>query len=852
MRSLFPPLMLAALALSVPAAAQDDPAAGIPLDLARSRAAMVRDVRYALALRVPASRTERVTGRMLVSVALERVSAPLVLDFAAPPESVQSVMVNGSTASHRLVNDHIVIDAAALRPGGNQVAIEFVAGDASLNRGDDFLYSLFVPARAHRAIPCFDQPDIKARVSLTLDIPAGWQAVANGAELSREDSGGRTTIRFAETQPLSTYVMAFAAGVMQVETATRGTRTFRMFHRENDAAKVARNRDAIFDLHAASIDWLETYTGVPYPWGKFDFFLVPAFQFGGMEHPGAIFYNAPGMLLDESATQAQTLGRASLIAHETAHMWFGDLVTMRWFDDVWTKEVYANFFAAKIVNPSFPAINHQLRFLLQHYPGAYEIDRTDGTHPIRQELSNLDEAGTLYGNIIYLKAPVVMRQLELLVGEETFRRGMREYIRRFSFGNATWPELIQILDGLVDTDLAAWSQVWVEREGRPTIRAIVTKDAGGAVASLTLEQTDPRGRGLVWPQLLHVVVATGSETKTIPVRMSSARADVPEARGLRDVRYVLPTGGGLAYGNVELDPDSRAALLATLPDIIDTVTRGAALVTLGEELVDRRVTPAQWMEMALRALPRETDEQLLQRLASTTTSVFWRRLSPAERDGQQLAVERVFRDGLNAAPTRTAKAVWFASLVEVARTGDTLAWLTRVWKRDEKIEGLPLAEPDETNLAFELALRGVDGWPAILDGQQARLTNPDRAARFAFVRPALDADPVIRDGVFAALAKPENRAREPWVLDVLNYLHHPLRGSRSERYVGPSLDMLEEIRRTGDIFFPKRWMDVTLAWHRSPVVASTVRGFLAAHPDYPVRLKRIILQSADEVLREGR
>ena len=176
-------LMLAALALAAPVAAQDEPGAGIPLDLARARAAMVRDVRYALALRIPALRTERVTGRMQVRVQIERVSGPLVLDFAAPPESIRRVVANGSTTSHRLANDHIVIEAAALRAGPNEVAIEFVAGDASLNRGDDFLYSLFVPARAHRAIPCFDQPDLKARVSLTLDIPAPWQAVANGAEL---------------------------------------------------------------------------------------------------------------------------------------------------------------------------------------------------------------------------------------------------------------------------------------------------------------------------------------------------------------------------------------------------------------------------------------------------------------------------------------------------------------------------------------------------------------------------------------------------------------------------------------------------------------------------------------------
>ena len=159
---------------------------------------------------------------------------------------------------------------------------------------------------------------------------------------------------FAETQPLPTYLFAFAAGKFSIETAERNGRTFRMFHRETDAAKVARNRDAIFDLHARALAWLEDYTAFPTRSASSTSSLIPSFQFGGMEHPGAIFYNACGLMLDESATQNQLLGRASVIAHETAHMWFGDLVTMSWFNDVWMKEVFANFMAAKIVNPSFP------------------------------------------------------------------------------------------------------------------------------------------------------------------------------------------------------------------------------------------------------------------------------------------------------------------------------------------------------------------------------------------------------------------------------------------------------------------------------------------------------------------
>src|SRR5262245_23629537 len=152
-------------------------------------------------------------------------------------------------------------------------------------------------------------------------------------------------------------------------------------------------------------------------------------------------------MLDESATQNQLLERASVIAHETSHMWFGDLVTMKWFNDVWMKEVFANFMAAKIVNPSFPTINHELRFLFQNYPAAYEVDRTEGANPIRQELANLNDAGSLYGAIIYQKAPIVMRQLERLVGPAAFQDGLREYLKGHSLGNANWSDILTVFVG---------------------------------------------------------------------------------------------------------------------------------------------------------------------------------------------------------------------------------------------------------------------------------------------------------------------------------------------------------------------------------------------------------------------
>ncbi len=353
------------------------PGRGISETLAQERAAVIRALRYDLSFIVPTDVGEPVQGRATVRFTL---AAPhrVVFDFAQPPDRIRTVMSGGAAVEPQFQDGHLVIPADVTKAGENEIVIEFVAGNEPFNRDREFLYTLFVPARAHRAFPCFDQPDLKARYTLSLDVPAGWETIANSPVTATESDARRTRVRFAETPPIPTYLFSFVTGRFSVETARRNGREFRMLHRETDAAKVARNRDAIFDLHAAALAWLEDYTAIPYPFAKFDFVAVPSFQFGGMEHPGAILYNATGLLLDETATQNQMLDRASLIAHETSHMWFGDLVTMQWFNDVWMKEVFANFMAGKIVNPSFPQVNHELRFLLANYPAAYQIDRTAG------------------------------------------------------------------------------------------------------------------------------------------------------------------------------------------------------------------------------------------------------------------------------------------------------------------------------------------------------------------------------------------------------------------------------------------------------------------------------------------
>jgi aminopeptidase N len=188
----------------------------------------------------------------------------------------------------------------------------------------------------------------------------------------------------------------------------------------------------------------------------------------------------------------------------------------------------------------------------------------------------------------------------------------------------------------------------------------------------------------------------------------------------------------------------------------------------------------------------------------------------------------------------------------VALTRESLEWVERVWRRQERIEGLTLAETDEIDMALNLAVRDVPGAQQILAEQRDRTQNPDRKARFAFVMPALSSDPAVRQQAFARFRSVANRGHEPWVLESLRYLNHPLRQPQSEDFVRPALELLPEIRRTGDIFFPKRWMDATLSSYRSPAVAASVRQYLAAHPNLPQRLRWVVLSSADDLLRGAR
>ena len=307
---------------------------GVSEALAVARKQRIGRVAYDLNLAIPAQKSAPIDVVEVLSFTLRDNLDPVQLDFKAPTDHLHRLTVNGQPAAIDHRHEHLVLPAAALKRGPNVADIRRTAGEQSLNRNADYLYTLLVPDRARTVFPVFDQPNLKATFALALTVPHDWQAVANAPVRDSVRAGATKTYTFAPSDSISTYLFSFAAGQFTRVTRTANGRPMSFLHRETDPAKLQSSLGPVFQLHADALAFMAQYTGLPYPFQKLDFVAIPDFQYGGMEHVGAIDYKAATLFLDEGATQDQVLARSNLVSHETAHMWFGDLVTMQWFNDV--------------------------------------------------------------------------------------------------------------------------------------------------------------------------------------------------------------------------------------------------------------------------------------------------------------------------------------------------------------------------------------------------------------------------------------------------------------------------------------------------------------------------------------
>ena len=803
------------------------PEKGISKNLSSLRKSIIDSLEYTLFFNIPENKDKDITATAGLKFILNK-KVDLPLDFNTENGKVSEVLVGKKRIDFLDSNQHIIIPAKELDSGWVDINIKFIAGNLSLNRNEDFLYTLFVPARASTVFPLFDQPDLKAKYSLTLEIPEEWEAQSNGASIHEEISSNRKTITFAPTKQISSYLFAFSAGRFQKIEREIDGRKLEMLHRETDSVKLADNIDKIFELHASSLNWLEAYTGIKYPFDKFGFSIIPGFQYGGMEHPGAIFYNATSLFPDKNASVNAQLRRASLIAHETAHMWFGDLVTMSWFDDVWLKEVFANFMASKMVNPQYPDINHQLRFTLSYFPAAYSVDRTEGTHPVRQELNNLNKAGSLYGSIIYQKAPILMKHLENFISDSVMQKGLRNYLMQYAYKNATWDELVEVLDNVSKKNVKEWSDKWIYEQGMPVVK--VSRDQ----ESLRFIQNENLGSQVIE----YFLYSPGGRQDYILIDPSLPQAVIGIEKGTK----IIPNVSGIGYGYFPYDSISLLYALNNIDAEKFPIMYAATRINLFEAVLAEHLDPEQLLKNNIRELSKISDLQLLEYMIDQTNFLFWKLLSDQERLTFGKKLEYFYWNRLLMSADADLKHIWYGALRDIMQYEETVEKICDIHTGKLKVEGLVLSENERIDNVCELAMRNAPRWEMHFINLMDSVKNPDRKARMEYLLPALSQKKESRDIFFETLKNAKNREHEPWALAALGYLNHPIRKDEALNYLPAGLELLEEIELTGDIFFPQRWIGALFSGHNSPDAAAVIETFFTEHPDYPPHLKNKIYQ----------
>jgi aminopeptidase N len=664
------------------------------------------------------------------------------------------VVANGRRVDElRWADDHVVIPARYLRFGPNRLSLRFTsaiaAAGASIIRYDEpedgatYLYTLLVPADAHQLFPCFDQPDLKAAIRMRLTVPEGWTVLASAPLEERSPAPGGVTWRFAETRPISTYLAAFAAGPWASwEDAPRGERPIALYARRSqrpivDAEEQIRtNREAL--------RWLEEYFAVEYPFEKYDVLLAPAFPFGGMEHPGAVFYN---------------------------------------------------------------------------------------------------------------KAPALIKQLEYLVGEEAFREGLRRFLVRHAYDNATWRDLLAALEETSGQSLAAFGDHYILRAGLPVVEPVLRLEAG-RIAELRLEQrparTLPEDPGGWWPGRVRVRLGyEGAEDVVLPVAFTAESTPVDAAAGLPAPDYVFANDGDYGYGIFLLDERSAEHLSDRVGDLEDDLLRAMIWGGLWDLVREARLSPERFVELVLRELPGEQDEQIAASLLGRSIGSLELYLTDTERTRLQAPLERMLLARMEdpALPYGLRKASLDA-LLEVARTPDGLDVLRGLLAEEREFDGQPLLQPSRWAAVETLLALDEPGAEALYRTEIRRDTTPE-AARRAFTTGAAIPSVETKAEYFRRYLEDEE-LNEEWATASLSAFHHPEHEDLSLPYLRPALEQLRWIRENRRIFFLPSWIGAFVASHRTPEALRVVDEYLAEHPDLAPDLRRKVLQARDELERTVR
>ncbi len=825
-----------ALACLAPLVIQD-PAPGIDRELARARAAIISEVEYDLRFQLT-RRAKEVVGSTWLRFQLPKdrpPTAPLVLDFAGT--ELADVRLNGREVVPRAVHDHVLLPAELLVGGANNLQARFRAAVAPTGTpltvyrdpadGREYYYTLVVPADAHRLYPCFDQPDLRARFRVELDLPVDWTAVANTRRIDAPAEGSPNTLgvlwQFEPSKPLPTYLMAFACGPFTVVDGGAGGapgldpgQPMRLFLRDSQLRHL--DRDQLLTLHRDGLGWLAAQFGVPYPFDKLDLVLLPGFPYGGMEHAGAIFYRETALLFDHPPTAAELVRRSTLVYHELSHQWFGNLVTMRWFDDLWLKEGFATFIAFQALEALEPERKAWLRF-----------------------------AKSAYGAIVYNKAPAVLRELHERLGAKVFQHGLQRFLRQHAFGSADWRDLARAFEAAARTDLTQWSQRWLLAPSMPQVRVAWTSDAAGIVTDAAVTQRPIAGTG-TWPLELELLVFDqAGGRRTLTVGGDGERIEVAALVGQPAPAAIVANPRDVAYGQFVPDAQSRAWLLQHVAAEADALVRAVATQALFEAVREVELDPAAFAALTLRLLAGEHDPDTHAWLLDALGTCLSRYLTPDRAAPLREQATTLLLQQLRDAGDSGRELATFRWLARHSTAAPVLALCRAVAGDGELPAGLVPGKQDRFLAAAALLAAGAEAGEV---AELQRVFAKEDVGKEVFL--ALAATPTAEAKAryweqYLQLDAPP----EQWTQDSLTWFHWPGQEELTLPYLAQALAQVDWVKQHRRIFFMPAWLDAFVNAHSTPAALAIVDEFLAG-TELSTDVRQKLLQSRDGLARAVR
>ena len=613
-----------------------------------------------------------------------------------------------------------------------------------------YLYTQFEAADARRMFANFEQPDLKARYTISVVAPESWVVVSNGTLLDRDSvAQGLVRARFSETEPVSTYLTALVAGdyarvAGPSYPGQAGEVPMAVYCRQSLLEHL--DADEIFRVTSNGFGVFEDRFGYPYPFGKYDQVFVPEYNAGAMENIGCVVFRDE-YIFRSRVTAASLSRRQDTILHELSHMWFGDLVTMRWWDDLWLKESFATWasnFAVSEQSQDQPAVWG--RFLTGFKTNAYRADQLPSTHPIAADMVDLEAVESNFDSITYAKGGSVLVQLVAYVGREAFLAGIRTYFARHAFGNTSLADLLTALQESSGRDLSAWSAQWLETAGVNTL-ALELETSEGSITAAALRQTAPAA----WPTLRDHRVAVGlyrraGETLTrvdrLEVEVRGELTPVPELVGREQPDLLLVNDDDLTYAKVRLDPRSLETALAALPGLADPLSRAVLWQTLWDACRDALLPARPFAELVLRSVPQEGEATVVATMLMQAATAVGSYTPLTTRRATQSAWQQGLRELLDAAAAGSDHQLSLArSFVAAARDDEQADLLERWLDGSEVPEGLPIDRDLRWAIVGRLAGLGRLDEAAIAAEEAAdgSVTGQERAAGARAARPSAEA-----------------------------------------------------------------------------------------------------------------